>query len=52
MTPQSFAPGALPPTSPRDSRGFCCAKCRRGTPALGEFPCGFDRLCLCHVGDG
>lgn len=26
----------------------CCARCRRGTAALGDFPCGLDGRCKCH----
>lgn len=28
----------------------CCARCRRGTKAFGEIPCGYDGFCACHQG--
>lgn len=44
-----FVPlGASPETQARESPRRCCAKCRRGTAALGEFPCGLALSCACH----
>lgn len=39
-----------PPTHPTEPPGKrCCAKCRRGTPAMGELPCGYALNCPCHT---
>jgi hypothetical protein len=38
------------PISTAPTRSSCCARCRRGTPSLGSFPCALNLDCRCHGG--
>lgn len=47
---QHVAPEYTTRPAPHEVLEQCCSGCRRGTRALGWFPCGRNRVCGCHEG--